>query len=323
MRGRDLVAALRTRLRVGTEKELAKRLGVHVVALHQWRNARKLTPRQLTNMIAGLEKRIVTAQHLLAKLKSKLGVDSDLALARAIGVTAPTFHHWRNGDIPAKVIANAIASARAAGAQEAEDAAIRPIVEFYPLSAAISRGGAKQELFSTTQHGKAHPYRAGLQEELKQHHGVYVFFDSRGHALYAGKAKQQSLWKEMTSAFNRPRQVQRIKRVNHPERKVQYKNSNEKSRQISPVSLALHELAAYVSAYEVSPGLIGELESLLVRAFPNDLLNVRMERFDQQRAARPKPRRRKKPRRGRRRARSLTSTAARGLAPRRGLRYRG
>lgn len=305
MRGSKLVARLRKKLGASSERELARRLGMTVVGLGRWKTAKTLTERQVANMIVGLERRVVTAQTVLARLKAKLDVDSDQQLARKIGMTGPAFHHWRNGNVTAQRIANAVASALAAGAQHAEDSAIRPIVEFYPLAAASSKRGAKQELFSTlTASGKVHPYRQGLRDELKEHHGVYVFFDSRGRALYAGKAKQQTLWKEMTSAFNRGREVQRVKRVHHPERKVQYRNSNEKTRQIKPAQLALHDLAAYISAYEVSPGLIGELESLLVRAFPNDLLNVRMERFDHQRDARaraPKKKRKRVKRTSRRR----------------------
>jgi hypothetical protein len=50
-------------------------------------------------------------------------------------------------------------------------------------------------------------------------------------------------------------------------------------RQIRLRAVPLHDLAAYLSAYRVVDGLIGELESLLIRAFANDLLNVRMEKF--------------------------------------------
>ena len=48
-------------------------------------------------------------------------------------------------------------------------------------------------------------------------------------------------------------------------------------RQIRPINVRLHELAEYVSAYQVSEGMIGDIESLLIRAFPNDLLNKKIE----------------------------------------------
>jgi hypothetical protein len=43
----------------------------------------------------------------------------------------------------------------------------------------------------------------------------------------------------------------------------------------------LHELSFYVSAYSIDPEeMIGPLEALSVRAFANDLLNKKMEKFD-------------------------------------------
>jgi len=130
---------------------------------------------------------------------------------------------------------------------------------------------------------KDHPYRSGLKHELDHAKGVYIFFDSRGQAIYVGQAKQ-NLWKEMNIAFNRKREsVQKIKRVKHPKRKVQYKTSYEKTRQIFESAVPLHEIAYYFSAYEVDDGMIDELESLLIRSFANDLLNVQMGRFGQQR----------------------------------------
>jgi len=87
----------------------------------------------------------------------------------------------------------------------------------------------------------------------------------------------------MTNAFNRKRgELQTIKRVRHPKTKVTYRTSDEKARQIHDYEVPLHELAAYFSAYEVTDGMIPEVESLLVRSFANDLLNKRMEKFSQQ-----------------------------------------
>jgi hypothetical protein len=45
------------------------------------------------------------------------------------------------------------------------------------------------------------------------------------------------------------------------------------------VNVRLHELAEYVSAYQVADEMIGDIESLLIRAFPNDLLNKKIENF--------------------------------------------
>jgi hypothetical protein len=167
--------------------------------------------------------------------------------------------------------------------------AIKPLVEFYRIDRCQSRQGARYELFGTKDgRGHPHPYRAGLKKELSSHHGVYIFFDSRGQVIYAGKARRQKLWKEMNVAFNRDRgEVQRIKRVRHLSRRQLYRTNDEKTRQIRDYLVPLHELAAYFSAYEVDDSMIDDLEAMLVRSFANDLLNVRMERFTRHRRNSP------------------------------------
>jgi hypothetical protein len=67
--------------------------------------------------------------------------------------------------------------------------------------------------------------------------------------------------------------------VHHPTSNVKFRSASEKLRQPIPTNMKLHELAAYFSAYSVADEMINELEALLVRAFPNDLLNKRMEKL--------------------------------------------
>jgi hypothetical protein len=85
----------------------------------------------------------------------------------------------------------------------------------------------------------------------------------------------------MNLAFNRERgDVQSIKRVGHPSSRVAYKKTEDGKRKIEKLTVVLHEIASYVSAYEIPTDLISKLEALIVRAFANDLLNVRMEKFE-------------------------------------------
>jgi hypothetical protein len=228
MNGSDVILALKKKLRVGTDKALASRLGVALVSIQKWKTRTDVTPRQIAGLVSGAGKAATSDSHV---------------------------------------------------------SAIRPLVEFYKIEKCRSLRGAKYELFSVKDNdGNVHPYWTGLKSELDKHFGIYIFFDSRGQAIYTGKARRQTLWREMTAAFNRNRgSVQKIKRVRHPENRVAYRTSDEKSRQIVEQVVPLHELAAYFSAYHVVDGMIDELESLLVRSFANDLLNIRMERFSHQR----------------------------------------
>ena len=221
---------------------------------------------------------------VIAALKKKFRVTTDRALCGLLGNTPQAIQNWKSRKtITERQVAGLVHSASHAAASALQRNAIRPLVEFFPIEKCKSKQGAKYELFDVkARDGRRHPYLAGLRRELENHHGVYVFFDSRGQAIYTGKARQQYLWKEMTLAFNRHRgEVQSIKRVKHPTRKQPYRTSDEKARQIADRVVPLHELAAYFSAYRVIDGMVNEVEAMLVRSFANDLLNQRMERFAQ------------------------------------------
>jgi len=223
---------------------------------------------------------------VISSLKKKLRVATDTALAAKLGMSIPSVQGWKNrSTVTPRQLAELVFRANRAGAKNFQAQAIRPLVEFFQIERSDSKQGASFEIFSgRDESGDEHPYFAGLKAELKEHHGVYLFFDSRGQAIYTGKARRLSLWKEINLAYNRERgEVQAIKRVKHPTRKQPYRTSDEKARQITDAEVPLYELATYFSAYHVADSMIGDLEALLVRSFANDLLNVRMERFVRQR----------------------------------------
>ncbi len=223
---------------------------------------------------------------LISALKRKFQVKTDSALAKKIGITSQGIQSWKKRtNVTERQLSGLVYRASLTGALNVQASALCPIVEFFAINLTESKQGKKYELISTkTSKGGNHAYLYGLRQELEGHFGVYIFFDSRGRAIYAGKARKQSLWKEMNLALNRERgDVQRIRRVNHPARKQPYTANKEKARRISNHVVPLYELAAYFSAYEVIDGMINEVEAMLVRSFANDLLNKRMERFGQQR----------------------------------------
>ena len=217
-------------------------------------------------------------EELITALKAKYQLKTDTALAKHLGLTPAALGVWRRWKVVTpKQILNVLVRVERAAQKELHLHAIRPVVEFFKLEKVSSKQGAKYEIFDAS---PSHPYLRGLFEELRPHHGVYVFFDSRGHAIYAGKARKQKLWREINLAFNRDRKdVQAVKRVNHPSRKQPYKTNEEKQRQIYSRAVPLHEMASYVSAYRVVDEMVDSVEAMLVRSFANDLLNVRMERF--------------------------------------------
>lgn len=233
---------------------------------------------------------------VISALKRKFKVSSDGVLADRLGITGQAIWVWKDrSTVTERQIAGLVYSASRAGASNLQVSAIRPLVEFFRIEKCESKQGVNYELFGIdAEDGTKHPYLEGLQTELKNHHGVYVFFDSRGQAIYTGKAQKQSLWKEMNLAFNRKRgEVQKIKRVKHPTRKQSYRTSDEKARQIYEYEIPLHDLATYFSAYQVADGLIDEIEAMLVRSFANGLLNKKMEKFGKQVRKKPKVKKKK------------------------------
>jgi hypothetical protein len=225
-------------------------------------------------------------QDFIEGIKRKLGEKNrkkvtDRALAEHLGLSVPGLNVWSNREkISIRQMVGLLFRLESKAGERAEKQAIRPIVEFFKLSPTDSRGGGRREIFSVRdEDNRDRPYLRGLRKELEKYRGIYIFHDSRGRALYAGKTKKQSLWSEINNAYNRNRSVQQIRRVNHPERRQEFRTAEEKRRQIHLCTVPLHELGGYISAYHVTSGLIGELESLLIRSFANDLLNTRMENF--------------------------------------------
>lgn len=222
----------------------------------------------------------MNGRDLVKALKKKFDVRTDKDIAGKTGLSASQISALLNKETvtPAQ-IANMVAAAKISGKKDVFASAVCPIVEFYPIECCESRQGKSYELFKSKDGSVERKYQTGLKKELVTHYGVYIFFDSAGKAIYAGKAREQSLWKEMNLAFNRARgAAQKIKRVKHPSRNQPYRTSEEVLRQIRPEEVPLYELAAYFSAYAVERELINAIEALLVRSFANNLLNVRMEK---------------------------------------------
>jgi len=227
-----------------------------------------------TELLKEVERRLLKAAGKGAKPLS------DAVLARELGVTQAALSNYKGKELTSKQVVNLMEKVAKRAERQLAKNALVPIIEFFPLEPVeLSK---TWQLFPTKDGDEpAHPYLVGLRKRLEQSHGIYLFHDSRGSAIYAGKAHKLTLWKEMNDKFNRgPTVVQNIKRVRHPtNNRAHYKGPEEKTLQIVKESIVLHKIASYMSAYEVQDSLIGKFEALIVRSFANDLLNIRMEHF--------------------------------------------
>lgn len=217
---------------------------------------------------------------LLRHLTKKMDTATDDDLASLLGLTPHLLNNWLKPttELSPLQVANAICNAHKAAQSHIHSNAIRPIVEFFPIDAVdVGDAGKKQVFWSGPNCGK---YLQGLCDLLTEaKSGLYIFYDTRGKALYAGQTKKQNIWKEMNLAFNRDRSAQVMTLVRHPTSDVSFRSAHVKVRQPKDSKLRLYDLAAYFSAFEVLPAMVDDLEALLIRAFPNDMLNYKMEKF--------------------------------------------
>ncbi|MEB8476317.1 hypothetical protein [Acidithiobacillus ferriphilus] len=216
---------------------------------------------------------------LLDVLRQKFDAPNNHILAQRLGVSPALLSSWSSNprELNPMQVANLIVKSKKHGMQEARHYSIKPIVEYFPIEANDSRQGAAWEIFDSDQ--SANKRHEGIKSFLREKKGIYIFYDSRGEALYVGKAKEQSLWDEIKSAFNRDRDTQKIRIASHPTTGTGFRPAYESPRQIKTTKVRLVDLAYYFSAYEVAEDMINNVEALLVRAYSNGLLNARIENF--------------------------------------------
>ena len=114
-----------------------------------------------------------------------------------------------------------------------------------------------------------------LIDVLSSSVGIYAFYNSEMEIIYLGKTNV-SLWSEMQSAIVREMPHYKRYRVQHPRGRFKATTSG-RARKLQLRNMSVWEAARYFSAYAVDPEYIDEIEKLLIRVAPNDILNRRME----------------------------------------------
>jgi hypothetical protein len=154
---------------------------------------------------------------------------------------------------------------------------IQALVEYLPLNRSDSARYAKYEIFNAAPDEVSNHYLSKIKELTRGKSGIYIFYDSVGRAIYVGKAREQSLWAEVNLAYNRDRgDHQELYAVKHPTRNFR---ENRLDRKIQRLQFYLHDIARYISVYEVEKGFVDNMEAFLIRAFANGLMNGRIENF--------------------------------------------
>lgn len=199
---------------------------------------------------------------LVNALESEIDLKSDAKLITTIASkkkedgTRSMINNWKTGGSTGTKAAEAFVKCAAKALFER---AYQIIVELEPIKVSEETEKCKpKELMFLEKNDE-------IRKLLENNQGIYIFYDSLGKAIYAGKTEKNTLWLEMKSAYNRER------------------SSQKKFRRTSGIKIAkkpyyLHEVAEYVSVYSVRPYAIGFIEALLIHSFPNDLTNVRVEK---------------------------------------------
>lgn len=180
---------------------------------------------------------------LLDALREEYGSVTQTEIAEALGVAQATISIWSNGGQPSKAnLKKLIELFR----QHHASTLIKPILEFCSIE--------------PTQKGKSWNFSPDrvkidfIKSKLERRDGIYLFYDSSGSAIYLGKT-EASLYGEAK---------QRLKAV--PNRAIYLPTKTK-------VGVIGHR-AKFMSAYEVAiPAAIKNLETFMLRAFANDLLN--------------------------------------------------
>lgn len=180
---------------------------------------------------------------LLDALQEEYGTVTQQQIAKALGVTQATISNWATGGQPSKTnLKKLIELFR----QHHATTLVKPIFEFQPIDPKPSGDSWK---FSDDA-----KVVAKLKKSLENVSGLYLYYDSAGHSIYLGKT-EASLYTEAK---------QRLKAK--PNRSIFVPTKAKASE--------MGQLARFLSAYEVTiPAAIKNLESFMLRAFANDLLN--------------------------------------------------
>ena len=125
---------------------------------------------------------------------------------------------------------------------------------------------------------EAPKYNIGVREELRNHTGIYVFFNSQGEPVYVGKATKP-LWGESKTTFNRDLGESPARKLSRPHHPLGKEYSPVMERRISPIQFKIHDVARFYSAYEVDDEMISDMEAILVRVCTNSVVNLAHPRF--------------------------------------------
>lgn len=278
MKGKILIDFLKVRLDEMGSATLGSCLGYSAARISQIEGSESLSERE----VLAIFKKALDAERKKgvkdlseASFSSMEAELSDRQLREYLGVNAQTLKNWRQGGLSPLKMRRLINSVYESGKKESRENLISPICEFVEINQGHSANNKKKVLCKKT----STSYYSDIINVLGRKKGIYIFYDSCGRALYVGKTEKKDIWFEMNVAYGRHRPTQHLYVVKHPSTNKKWVRETHSKARITKTRVDMSDVAKYFSAYEVDEHQIAQIEALLIRAFPNDLMNVRMEKF--------------------------------------------
>ncbi|MCG9875913.1 MAG: hypothetical protein MH321_14140 [Leptospiraceae bacterium] len=248
--------------------------GITYANARNWLSAETLSRTQFKRLLESFEKRVAHDQLIeeqgkfLDMIKVYYGLENDSQLASLLSVTQSYISQIKSRKVDRKSIQKLFQKSVEATSNQI----IKPIIEFYGIDKSSDK-------FLDEKSNKK--YINGIIARLKECKGIYCFFDSRGQTLYIGKATGQSLFSRMNTSYRNSAKELQLFNVQHPSNNLEYRSMEEiTNRRIVNRKQTLFEAASYFSAYEVTiEAYIPVIEAMLIRCFPNNIANKRMENF--------------------------------------------
>jgi len=189
---------------------------------------------------------------LLDSLKKVLPVNTDKELAEWIGVKGASISQWQSGTAsPQRNALQRITKCLLS-------AWVEPLVETEPVHPAKSKKGWRVDGDKQR--------RSRLCQRLKDHRGVYLFYDSLGQVTYIGQAKKNLFFELEQQLKQKPRHKVYV--------------GAEGATKLQAKQLQQGDIARFLSAYETpTSDAAHNAEALLIRAIYNSHQNRNQAKF--------------------------------------------
>lgn len=251
MKGADLIEILMKEFDCPNKNQLATKLGTSPAKIQYWEST-KPTATIVRNIFRLVQKTGPKAD-LIKMLMKEFACSNKNQLAAQLGTSPAKIQYWETNEPTATIVRNIVRLVRNTAIRNAID----PVMEFHKLK---HDHGHKDDTLRKKIDNKE------ICERLNSAKGIYSFYDSNGRVIYIGKTEKNSLMIEMSQAYGLIRPNYRRKLLGN-------------SGKLKSHKLKIEDTADFVSAYEVDENAIANIEALLIRMIPNDVVNSNTENF--------------------------------------------